>query len=197
MTADAHAAAYDAIVAEFVQRNAAMPPTLGDLGRQLLECLPVPARVLDLGCGPGRDMAWFEAAGATVVGLDVSAGMIRHARTAVRGRLVEADMRALPFEGASFEGVWCIASLLHVPKGDAPLVLAEARRVLVDGGALALSVKQGTGERWEAGPAGWPDRFFARYEAVELAALVDDAGFVAGPIRSSKGTADQWALDDR
>lgn len=192
MTDDPHAAAYDAIVGEFVQRNAAMPASLSALATALLARLPVAPRLLDLGCGPGRDMAWLEGAGASVVGLDLSPGMLRHARTIVQGRLVEGDMRALPFAAASFDGVWCMASLLHVPKADAGSVLAEVHRVLVDGGLVAVSVKHGAGERWEAGPAGWPERFFARYTANELRALLGAAGFEPEAVEEADGPTDRW-----
>jgi SAM-dependent methyltransferase len=54
-------------------------------------------RVLDIGCGPGRHAHALEGAGARVAGLDLSRVLLAHARQAVRGPLVRADMRALPF----------------------------------------------------------------------------------------------------
>jgi len=54
-------------------------------------------RVLDIGCGPGRHAQALEAAGARVTGLDLSRVLLTRARNAVRGPLVRADMRALPF----------------------------------------------------------------------------------------------------
>jgi SAM-dependent methyltransferase len=54
-------------------------------------------RVLDIGCGPGRHAHALEGAGAQVAGLDLSRVLLTHAREAIRGPLVRADMRALPF----------------------------------------------------------------------------------------------------
>ena len=54
-------------------------------------------RVLDIGCGPGRHAHALEQAGARVTGLDLSKVLLLHARQAVQGPLVRADMRALPF----------------------------------------------------------------------------------------------------
>src|SRR5687767_2754207 len=50
-------------------------------------------RVVEVGCGPGRDMTWLEGKGIRMVGVDLSAGMLRQARRQVRGPLVQADMR--------------------------------------------------------------------------------------------------------
>lgn len=53
-------------------------------------------RVLDVACGPGRHARALEAAGASVVGLDLSASLLRRARQATGAALIRADMRALP-----------------------------------------------------------------------------------------------------
>ncbi len=131
------------------------------------------ARVLDLGCGPGRDVRFLNELGFQTVGLDRSAGMLAEARPRVVAPFVQADMRALPFADGSFDGVWACASLLHVPRAEAPAVLAEVRRVL-EHGHLFLAVKRGEGETWvetEHGPV-----FFACYHPAEVELLVERAG---------------------
>jgi SAM-dependent methyltransferase len=60
-------------------------------------------RVLDVACGAGRHARAFEAAGARCVGLDLSAALLRVARTATGAPLVRADMRALPIRTASMD----------------------------------------------------------------------------------------------
>jgi SAM-dependent methyltransferase len=184
--------AYDAIADEFARRNAAMPESLVALGEELLAWLPERPRVLDAGCGTGRDLAWFEAHGAVASGVDVSAGMLRQARTRVQGRLERADLRALPFADASFDAVWCMAVLLHLPKAEAPHALGELHRVLRPGGLLAVTLKRGAGEGVEPGLEGWPDRFFARYEEAEVVALLADCGFEAGPVTETVTPSDRW-----
>ena len=93
-------------------------------------------------------------------------------------------MRNLPFREGSFAGVWCIAALLHVPKEDAPATLADMRRVLRHAGYFALSLQEGEGEEWNAGYVDGVVRFFARYHAPEIAALLADAGFPHPPARA-------------
>jgi ubiquinone/menaquinone biosynthesis C-methylase UbiE len=180
MTTNRMQAAYDQIAEEFANVNANMPPELAADADLFLDLAGPGARLLDLGCGAGRDMAWLESQGATVVGSDLSAGMLAQARPRARGSLVQADMRRLPFKTGYLQGVWCCAALLHLPKADAPYALAEMRRVLAPAGALFLSIQEGIGEGWEPTTRyGEPiERFFARYRAEEMAMLLVESGFV-------------------
>ncbi len=171
-------AAYDQIAAEYAARQTEEPPAeLIPFAAGLLARMPSGTRLLDLGCGPGRDLAWLAAQGADAVGCDLSAGMLAQARARGSRPLVQADMRRLPFAAGTFGGIWCCASFLHLPKADAPGALAEMRRVLVPGGSLFLGVQEGAGEGWDV--YGWAvARFFARYAPAEVAALLTGAGFV-------------------
>jgi SAM-dependent methyltransferase len=175
-------AAYDRIAPTFAAVNAEMDPAVVELGERFLRLAGRDARasalpVLDLGCGAGRDMAWMEGQGNRVIGVDLSAGMLAEAGTRVRGPLLQMDMRQLAFAEGRFRGVWCMASLLHLPKSEAPVALAEMRRVLAPGGALMISIQEGHGEAWEPSPYGPVERFFARYSLDEAQALLAHAGF--------------------
>lgn len=170
-------AAYDRIAAKYGAKNAAMPEALSAAGCRFLELLAPRPRILDDGCGAGRDMAWLESRGAMVVGVELSNLMLALAKSAARGPLLQMDMRSLGLRSGSFAGVWCCASLLHLPKRQAPVALAEMRRVLVPHGVLFLSVQEGTGEGWEEGPYPGVKRFFARYSHEELATLLTQSDF--------------------
>jgi len=186
--------AYDQIAPIFAVRNAAIPAEYRDVtGPRLLELTRAaagqePVRLLDVGCGTGRDMAWLESEGAAVVvGADLSVGMLREACRRTRGPLVQMDMRRLAFGPASFHAVWCSASLLHLPKADAPVALAEMRRVLRPGGAAMVSLQQGETEGWEYGPYDpTVERFFSRYTPEEAEALLTRTGFTI--VHRSSGT---------
>jgi ubiquinone/menaquinone biosynthesis C-methylase UbiE len=172
------AAAYDQVAVAYAAKNAAMPPAYLELGPRFLEQLRAGTSVLDLGCGAGRDLAWLSEHGARVIGGDRSTGMLAQARPHGASRLVQLDMRALPFEDGVFGGVWCSASLLHLPKVDAPGALAEMRRVLTPDGPFLLGIQQGEGEGWEPSPYDVPvERFFARYQPDEAEAMLRRAGF--------------------
>ncbi len=111
--------------------------------------LPAAAKVLDVGCGGGRDIKEIVQCGVSVFGLDRSRGMLRVAlRSTPPGRLLQADMRVLPFAPASFDGIWASATLVHLPRRLIPTTLTNWCRCLHPGGAIYLSVKEGTGEKW-------------------------------------------------
>ena len=136
-------------------------------------------RLLDVGCGHGRDSGHFARRGFQATGVDRSQGLLRIARqNALGARFCQGDMRRLPFGPAGFDALWVCASLLHLPKADAPRALAEFRRVLAPGGVLYIGVKHGEGESVVASETfGQAERFFAYYRAPELAALARAAGF--------------------
>jgi len=87
---------------------------------------------LEIGCGTGVHAATVRELGWTPVGVDVSRGMLRHAR----GRLAvaRADARRLPFADASLAAV--ISVMAHTDIPGYPAVVGEAARVLRPGGAL-------------------------------------------------------------
>jgi ubiquinone/menaquinone biosynthesis C-methylase UbiE len=127
-----------------------------------------------------------------VIGADLSSDMLTQARRQARGPLLRMDLRALAFGADSFAGVWCIASLLHLPKAAGADALGEIRRVLRPAGVLALSVQEGAGEDWEAGPFGAEERFFARYTAPELAELLRTSGFTVTYQARNAGPQRHW-----
>ncbi len=151
--------------------------------------LPHPARILDVGCGAGRDVGHFTRAGMLAQGADVSIGLLREAQRRAPAPYTQADMRALPYAANSFDGIWMSASLLHIPKTQGLKVLQEAGRLLVPGGVLYVSVKQGAGEVWETreGP-----RLFVYYQPEELTALVEQAGMQATEVWLDETPKHTW-----
>src|SRR5262245_11152044 len=111
--------AYDQIAELYASRNNAMAGNLLALAERLRRHVGPAGRIIDLGCGAGRDMAWFESQGQRVTGADLSAGMLAQARRIADGDLLMMDMRRLAFRPASFDGVWCCAAILHLPKREA------------------------------------------------------------------------------
>lgn len=95
---------------------------------------PLPGRrILDLGCGKGRFAFPMVEAGAEVIGIDLSAGMLAEAVGLPRLR---ASARRLPFASGSFDAVIAVEVFEHLDNVDD--ALREARRVLRPGGTLAI-----------------------------------------------------------
>jgi SAM-dependent methyltransferase len=114
-----------------------------------------PFTILDLGCGPGRDLAALTALGHTAVGLDGSARFAAMAREATGCTVWQQDFLALDLPAARFDGVFANASLFHVPSRELPRVLAELHAALVPGGVLFSSNPRGQNEEgWNHGRYG-------------------------------------------
>jgi SAM-dependent methyltransferase len=138
------------------------------------------AAVLELGCGSAPCARWLARRGARVVGLDLSTGMLRHARqaaahTGIVVPLVQAGAEALPFADASFD-VACSAFGAIPFVADSALVMREVARVLRPGGRWVFAVTHPL--RWifpdDPGPDGLTvaHSYFDRTPYVE----VDDSG---------------------
>lgn len=118
------------------------------LARELIGLLPARARVLDLGCGEGRDSVFFAQRGLDVTGVDIArAGLIKARRLArVRGvhvGWVEADLAhlaaALPVIGGPFDLVYSCGAVHYVPRG-ARARLFMLLKALTRGGGLHAHV---------------------------------------------------------
>lgn len=170
---------YHHIAAQFAAVTADMPEAVANSIEKFLSQIRPDGLILDLGCGPGRDLAWMEARRAHVVGADLAFGMLAQAKQRAGKWLCQMEMRQLGFATGRFAGVWCNAAILHLPKQQVPDALKEIARVLAPGGLFSLSVQKGHGEGIESAPVyGGVERFIARYHPNEIGDLLLGAGFL-------------------
>lgn len=151
--------------------------------------MPPEALVLDLGCGAGRDVKTLGRRGCRVIGVDLSIGLLREAQNRLPGDFIQGDMRFIPFSTAQFDGVWMCASLLHIPRQQAPPVLKHVRRVMGWGSVLYIAIKQGEGESWQEteGPL-----FFTYFQPDEISKIVQDSGLFIELIWNEKAQGNNW-----
>ena len=162
--------------------------------------------VLDAGCGPGRDTSALAARGLPVLGVDLSEGMLDQARQRTPMRLPKGtvryaimDLRRLELPNASCRGVWCSASLLHIPRKTAPRAMTELARVARPGAPVIVFLKRlGEGEPERMLPYPFPEmtdlpRFFAYYTVDEARALVEGAGLAVVDVQTAD---DPRVMDD-
>lgn len=129
--------------------------------------------VLDVGCGPGRDVDVFADAGFSVTGFDVTQSFLCEASDRIGdATFVRGDMRDLPFQDASFDGLWACASFHHVPREEAPATLREYRRILEPDGYLEISVKRDPETDRDD-----TERHFEYYQPTAFYSLLENAGF--------------------
>jgi len=131
-------------------------------------------RVLDLGCGSGDHAAYFMEEGCDVTCVDLSEKMIDICKE--RGLDAEVmDIENLRFDDDSFDGVWAVTSLLHVPKDKFTDVVSKLHRILAPGGILFVAVKDGDGEGM-INDKNHPEtkRFFSFWKKEELSVFFED-----------------------
>ncbi|PXW20991.1 class I SAM-dependent methyltransferase [Pantoea sp. JKS000250] len=140
-----------------------------------VNCLPPGARILDAGCGSGRDVKAFSEMGFDVEAFDASVELVELARQ-LSGKPV-AQMRFQDVDMVErYDGIWCCASLLHVSEAELPGVMTKLAMALKHGGVGYLSFKHGRGEREKDG------RRFTDMDAAGLQKRVEGVNSVGGGI---------------
>lgn len=113
---------------------------------------PAPFTLLDLGCGPGRDLKTFTELGHRAIGLDGSHEFVTMARAYSGCEVWQQDFLHLDLPEDQFDGVFANASLFHVPSKALPDVLAALHKTLKPGGVLFSSNPRGHNEEGWSGP---------------------------------------------
>jgi SAM-dependent methyltransferase len=122
-----------------------------------------PRRILDLGCGPGRDLVALQSLGETVVGLDGCSAFVEMARAHSGCEVLHQSFFELALPAESFAGVFANASLFHVPRARLPQVLAVLFDALVPGGVLFCSNPRAMADNVE----GWSGERYGCYLTID------------------------------
>lgn len=128
----------------FLRHQAMIAPS-GKLVQLLLPHVERGAPVLDLGCGEGRNTLYLGRIGYRAVGLDLSRKAVRLLANnlfteEVRGSAIVGDARELPFPDEAFGGILAHNLFDHLDPEGLALAMAEARRVIGDGGVLLMTL---------------------------------------------------------
>jgi ubiquinone/menaquinone biosynthesis C-methylase UbiE len=135
--------------------------------------------ILDVGCGSGRDSRAFAEQGFRSIGVDLSWEMLRRARRFVATAadscaLVLGNVLQLPFGSRTFQGIWAMASLVHLPRQSLRTAFMELLRVSVEDGTIYVSLQEGRGSELVPGAHG-TRRYFEKYTEAEVRSTVESA----------------------
>ncbi|MEA3410834.1 MAG: class I SAM-dependent methyltransferase [Pseudomonadota bacterium] len=149
------------------------------------------ARILDAGCGSGRDAKAFSDLGYVVRGFDASSSLVKLAEKHARVPVEVLRFQDLGYV-AEFDGIWACASLLHVCMDELPDVLGRLARALDSNGIIYVSFKYGQGSREVDG------RRFTDLDEATLMTLVKESRkldivetWISGDRRPDR-QADRW-----
>lgn len=150
---------YNINAEEFIRRT--VNSEMSGCQKKFLELLKSGSRILDAGCGSGRDSKFFLEQGLKVDAIDASEKMCQAA-----SEYIGQTVSCLSFEKLDvrerYDGIWACASLLHLEKEELPAILKKFYNALKPEGILYASFKYGTEEEWRLG------RFFSDYQLGEL-----------------------------
>ena len=134
---------------------------------------PAPYTILDLGCGPGRDLKTFAALGHRAIGLDGAARFVDMARDYSGCEVWHQNLLQLDLPAGMFDGIYANAVLFHVPSQALPDVLARLFAAIKPGGVLFSSNPRGQNQE------GWNgDRYGSYHDYATWERFVTAAGFL-------------------
>jgi SAM-dependent methyltransferase len=143
---------------------------MSDDRKKFLDYVPAGGRILDAGCGSGRDSKAFLDAGYDVVSFDASEEMRKRASEYIDREVLDLRFEDISFD-KEFDGIWASASLLHVPMNELPKVMSKMNKALKENGAIYASFKYGEGTT----PRG--ERLFSDFTEKSIVPLFETAGF--------------------
>jgi SAM-dependent methyltransferase len=145
--------------------------------------------ILEIGSGPGLDADYLETRGVRVTRTDATPAFIHMMRAAGHGaRLL--DIRSDPL-GGPYQGVLADAVLLHLSRPQFVDAVRRARRAVLLGGALAMTLKEGDGDGWSHRRLGMP-RHFTYWREPQLRDALTAAGWSEISVEHVPGQTEPW-----
>lgn len=145
---------------------------------EFMKMVNAPAKVLDIGCGPGYDLRYL-AKKFTVKGIDISERFVTIARFENPGVEIElADIVSYDLPKNTYKGVWARDSIHHIAAKDLDGVFAKISESLVESGIFYIIVREGESEIYEKEKKNYStlERFYHQFTIEELTARATKAG---------------------
>lgn len=186
---DVTIATYEATARRFREQGMVLVDPLRGFLDRFVDRVGPDAEVLELGSGPGRDARYLEERGLRVQPTDGTAAFVELMREdGHHPRLL--DVRDGDF-GGPYRAVFANAVLLHLSRVEFHAALVAARRAVVAGGVLGLTLKEGDGEGWTTERLDLP-RWFVYWREAELREALAGAGWIVESLEHVIGHYDPW-----
>ena len=143
---------------------------MSTIQNKFLSYLKNEGRILDLGCGAGRDTKYFMSKGYSVEAVDGSEELCKMASEYTGIKVRHLYFENLDYEN-EFDGIWACSSLLHVPSAELKNVLQRCFKAMKKDGVFYLSFKEGSNEGLRNG------RYFTDLTAEKITALLSEIGY--------------------
>jgi 2-polyprenyl-3-methyl-5-hydroxy-6-metoxy-1,4-benzoquinol methylase len=167
---------YNVVGAEYTAARMPNPHELSFV-QDLIDRLREGAGVLDVGCGGGVPVALRLMERLDITGVDISERQIEAARTAApSATFVCKDMSKINFPDSSFDAIYSLYAVIHVPREEHRTILMNFHRLLRPGGFLLLCT--GAGDLPEdVSEYFGQDMYWSHYNAETNLATVRECGF--------------------
>lgn len=134
---------------------------------RFLEVIPDGGSILDLGCGSGRDSAYFLSKGYDVTAMDGSEEMCDLASVHIGQDVLRLKFSEIDFNEV-FDGIWACSSLLHVPGNEIVEILNKVIKSLKPEGVLYMSFRYGDFEGIRN------ERYYTDYRSKNLKDIIEE-----------------------
>ncbi len=115
--------------------------------KPLFHCIPEKSKILDVGCGSGRDLLWLTERGHEGMGFERSFGLAAIAAEKTGRPLIVGDFETFDFSRFSMDALLLVGALVHVPPYRLQGVLHNVLAAVRPGGHVLLTLKEGSGVR--------------------------------------------------
>lgn len=166
---------YNKTAKEYIQKVQRYAP--GPERERFISLIKPGGKILDAGCGSGRDANYFASKGFVVTGIDLSETLLAYAQETAHpnANFLKMDLRNISLNSS---GIWACASLLHLTRKEGLPVLRNFQHMLRPGGVLFLLLKEGTGDQMvTSGAIEGDTRYFTYYTREEMRISLEEAGF--------------------
>lgn len=177
---------YDKNAKDYFKRNSDID--LNFSREKFLKYLLPVGKILDAGCGFGRDGKKFLEMGFKLTAFDASIEMVKLATEYMNHPVLHLSFEEMDFN-AEFDGIWCSAALLHVPSNELLAILKKFTKALKPNGILFISFKYGSFEGEMQG------RFFLNLTTQSLKNYINqipELSILESWLEFSKKTTQRW-----